>query len=191
MCDGNNIQFGIENLGEKEIRGKRVLEVGSCDVNGSLRHEAVKHGPSEYVGVDIIAGPGVDIVCSSDDILTRFGKESFDVVISTCALEHIALAKFAISNIKNVCKPGGLVLIIVPSVWPEHNFPFDYWRYSKAEVEYMFSDFDILKIEEKPTFHGPKIGDLVYLLARKPLEFKEKDISELKLYHVPSKGFAK
>jgi hypothetical protein len=39
---------------------KRVLDIGAMDVNGSLR----RHAPSfiAYVGMDIEAGPGVDVV---------------------------------------------------------------------------------------------------------------------------------
>jgi len=190
MCDGNCLTFGIQNLSKEEIQGKRILEVGSYNVNGSLRDGVMVHNPAEYVGVDIEAGPGVDIVCSSDSVLARFGKESFDVVISTCTLEHVVNVKPSISDMKNVCKVGGIILLIVPSVWPEHNHPIDYWRFSKEDISEIFSDFETLILEEKPTFHGPKVGDLVYAKMRKPEGFTEKDISKYKIYHLPSKGRA-
>ena len=186
VCDSNCVRFGSENLNREEIEGKRVLEVGSYDVNGSLRSGVMKHNPSEYVGVDIERGPGVDVVCGSDAIVKLFGKESFDVVISTCVLEHVVSCKPSISAMKNVCKTGGIIILIVPSVWPLHNHPVDCWRFSKKDIAAIFEDFDILILDEKPTFHGAKIGDLVYLKARKPEGFIEKDITDCKIYHIQS-----
>lgn len=40
----------------------RVLEIGSRDVNGSIRSIFMDHGTEYYVGVDIEDGPGVDLV---------------------------------------------------------------------------------------------------------------------------------
>lgn len=187
MCDNNCIQFGLDNLGKEDIEGKRVLEIGSYNVNGSLRAGVMTHKPEEYIGVDIETGPGVDFVCSSDGVLKQFGKESFDVVISTCVLEHVVNCKPSISEMKNVCKVGGIIILIVPSVWPLHNHPSDCWRFSLGDIKTIFEDFEILILEEKPTFHGAKIGDLVYLKARKPEGFKEKDITNFKIYHIQSR----
>lgn len=192
MCDRNRLDFGIKNLGDADIKGKRVLEVGSCDVNGSLRAGVIEHGPSEYIGIDIAFGPGVDAVCSSDDILKKFGEESFDVVLSTCALEHIANWKLAISNMKRACRHGGIILLIVPSEWPWHNYPYDFWRYSHEDIKVIFSDFEILVIEEAQSFHGPaRIGNLVYVKMRKPAidTYAERDISSYKLFNITTKGW--
>ena len=47
------IEFFIENVREEEIRAKRVLEVGSRYVNGSVRPFIQRLHPKEYVGVDV------------------------------------------------------------------------------------------------------------------------------------------
>lgn len=190
MCDGNCIAFGVESLTKEEVEGKRILDVGSCNVNGGLRPSIISLNPSEYMGVDIVEGPGVDMVCSSDDILDKFGENSFDVVISTCVLEHVENWKLAISNMKKVCKPNGILLIIVPSVWPWHNHPHDYWRYSKKEMEKIFSDFDVKVLKEEESYHGPhKIGNLVYMKAVKPVDFHELNLEYIDVYSLLKKGY--
>jgi hypothetical protein len=65
MCTQSCIDFGIRNVCRADIEGKRVLELGSYIVNGSLRDIILKFGPKEYIGVDIVPGPGVDVVCGA------------------------------------------------------------------------------------------------------------------------------
>jgi len=89
MCHVSCVIFGASNLSKEEIQGKRVIELGSYDVNGSLRTYVKSLNPSEYIGVDIKKGPGVDIVCDAENIVDKFGNEAFDVVISTELLEHV------------------------------------------------------------------------------------------------------
>lgn len=61
---------------------KRVLEVGSLNVNGTARDFFTD---CTYVGIDVAEGPGVDIVCAGQDFRS---PEPFDVVISGEMLEH-------------------------------------------------------------------------------------------------------
>src|SRR4026209_2299794 len=60
MCHSSCITFGKTNLTKDDIEGKRVLEVGSFNVNGSLRTIVETLRPQQYVGVDFQEGPGVD-----------------------------------------------------------------------------------------------------------------------------------
>jgi len=179
MCNAQCIIFGATILKKDEVEGKRVIEVGSSDVNGSLRPILESWNPAEYVGIDIEPGPGVDLICPADQLLEKFGQDSFDVVLSTCVLEHIKDWRGAISNMKKVCKPNGILLVIVPSDWPFHAFPHDYWRFAKEDIENIFSDSEILvltKDKEKPS--------LVYTKVRKPENFSERDLSGYQLYSI-------
>jgi hypothetical protein len=62
---------------------QRVLEVGSRNVNGSVRG---MFRSSSYLGIDIIPGPGVDLVKREQDY--RLINSEFDCVVCTEALEH-------------------------------------------------------------------------------------------------------
>ena len=107
MCHASCITFGAVNLYPEEVKGKRIIEVGSQDVNGSLRPIIESWKPAEYIGVDLVEGSGVDVICDAEEIVERFGRESFDVVISTEVLEHVRDWRKVLSNIKNICRPGG------------------------------------------------------------------------------------
>ncbi len=168
--------FGASHLTPNEVKGKRVIEVGSYDMNGSMRPVVSVWKPAEYVGVDIVPGPGVDVVCNADDTVKHFGKERFDVVISTEAIEHVRNWKTVISNLKNLCAPEGVIL--VTTCMPGHYYhphPGDFWRYTPEDFREIFSDCEIEAVESDPRTLG------VYIRAKKPTHFKEKDLSQFKL----------
>jgi SAM-dependent methyltransferase len=98
-------------LSNQDVAGKRVLEIGSFDVNGTTRKCIEFWQPAEYVGVDIQEGPGVDLVCDAEKLMDIFSEESFDVVFSTELLEHVLNPKTVISNMKRLCKRNGAILL--------------------------------------------------------------------------------
>ncbi|MBI3813157.1 MAG: hypothetical protein HY279_01640 [Nitrospinae bacterium] len=69
MCDKDCIDFGKKYLKEEDIRGKEVIEVGSIDINGSLRYAIEIFKPAKYIGVDIQKGHGVDQICDAQELI--------------------------------------------------------------------------------------------------------------------------
>ena len=159
MCQISVYDFVVDSLAAGlavELRGKRILEVGSRSVNGGVRPViTLACQPSEYLGIDIIEGKGVDRVLPCDRLLTTFGEGSFDAVVATEVLEHVDDWKTALRNMKGVLKPGGLALVTVPSKgFPFHAWPYDFWRYQIEDVQQAFSDFDVLHLRKNPESPG-------------------------------------
>ena len=104
----------------------RVLDVGAQDINGSLR--LVAPPGTQYVGVDMVAGKGVDVVLT-DPYRYPFEAESFDVVVSTSCFEHDPLFWLSFLEIGRVLKPGGCLYLNAPSNGPYHPHSSDNWRF--------------------------------------------------------------
>src|SRR5438094_10543126 len=182
VCNAACILFGFRSISASEVAGKRVLEIGSADRNGSLRPIIESYHPREYVGIDVEPGPGVDRVVEAGQLAHVFGEESFDLVLATETLEHIRDWRGVVSNVKRVCKRGGVVLLTTRSIgFPYHAYPYDFWRYDPGDVRPIFSDMVIVSLEK-----DSEITPGVFAKIRKPLDFRENDLSNHELYSMVS-----
>lgn len=170
MCTHACLEFVRANLRAEEVQGRAVIEVGALDVNGSVRPLVSALGPASYLGVDLHAGPGVDQICDAMELVARFGRQSFDLLISTELLEHVRDWRTVISQFKQVLKPQGCLLITTRSRgFPYHAYPYDYWRYEPADIRALFADFDCEVIEADSLSPG------VFCKAWKPKTWIEND----------------
>jgi SAM-dependent methyltransferase len=104
----------------------QVLDVGSYNVNGCYRELFLDH---DYTGLDIMAGPNVDIIVANPYAWNELGHATFDVVISGQCLEHVEFPWLTMQEIKRCLRPGGICCIIVPSNGYEHRHPIDCYRF--------------------------------------------------------------
>jgi SAM-dependent methyltransferase len=83
----------------------KVLEVGSLDINGSMRSF---FSECDYLGIDVGEGQGVDLVVQGQEY--NAPDESYDVCASGECFEHNPYWAETFSNMVRMCKSGGLVL---------------------------------------------------------------------------------
>ena len=83
----------------------KVLEVGSLDINGSMRSF---FSECDYLGIDVGEGQGVDLVVQGQEYDAP--DESYDVCASGECFEHNPYWAETFSNMVRMCKSGGLVL---------------------------------------------------------------------------------
>jgi SAM-dependent methyltransferase len=102
------------------------LEIGSYLSSFNIRSLAPTE--SNYVGVDLGTGPGVDIVLT-DPYKLPFEDNTFDYVISSSCFEHSEFFWVLFLEIMRVLKPTGLFYLNAPSNGDFHRFPVDCWRF--------------------------------------------------------------
>lgn len=88
---------------------QRVLEVGSMNVNGTVR---VFFDNCEYFGIDLGPGPGVDAVIDGAEYIK---PNHYSVVISTESFEHNPKWRETFANMYGSCCPTGLVIFTCAS----------------------------------------------------------------------------
>jgi len=96
---------------------------------GSRPYDDLMSGVADtQVSVDIGTNPMADCRVSTSGHLP-FADESMDLVTSFQVLEHVANPARYLAECARVCKPGGRLVISVPSVWPYHPHPEDFRRW--------------------------------------------------------------
>jgi SAM-dependent methyltransferase len=112
------------------------------------------------VGLDIRAGAGVRIIGDAQALGVR--DAAFDVVLCTEVLEHLREPQQAIDEMFRVLKPGGRLLLTTRFLFPIHDAPDDYFRYTKYGLRYLLRRFDVLELQEETD----AVGTLAVLLQR-------------------------
>jgi len=87
------------------FKNKKVLDVGSLDVNGTNKRYFEN---CEYIGLDVAPGKNVDIVTPGH--LYDAPDESYDTIISTECFEHDMYVDKTLKNIVRLLKSGGMFL---------------------------------------------------------------------------------
>ena len=166
---------------EDNIENKKILDVGSYDVNGTMKPIFQK---GKYVGLDMEEGPNVDIVGVSHKI--PFEKDEFDIVISSSCFEHDDMFWISFQEMCRVLKPGGYMYVQAPSNGPYHGWPGDNWRFYidswKALEKWgkkLGYDIELIDhyIDETTPAH-PSEGerfwnDSIGIYGKKPIEYKK------------------
>jgi hypothetical protein len=111
---------------QSDLGNLKVIDFGAYDVNGTLKPI---FKDCNYIGIDMSAGPNVDIVCNGQ--ATPFESNSVDVVTSSSNFEHDDCFWVTFLEMCRIVKPGGLIYINAPSGGPYHGFPGDCWRFYK------------------------------------------------------------
>jgi SAM-dependent methyltransferase len=101
------------------------------------------------VTLDAAAAPGVDVIGFADRL--PFASESFDTVLATEVLEHVENAERAAAELFRVLRPGGHALISVPYLYPTHEAPYDFRRFTHFGLADLLRrhHFDVLSLSAK------------------------------------------
>ncbi len=125
----NMSRFVSKHLQDKQSEPLDILDIGSQDVGRGSYKPLFENKGWNYVGLDITEGDNVSVVVKDIYNWKELKTQSFNVVISGQALEHVEYVWVTMFEIARVLKKGGLCCIVVPSSGPEHRFPLDCYRF--------------------------------------------------------------
>lgn len=154
-----------------------VLDVGSYDVNGNYR--GLFQDPRfRYVGLDMESGPNVDIVAERPYSWTMIADESYEVVISGQAFEHIEFFWLTLDEMVRALRRGGLLCIIAPYTINRHRYPTDCYRFDTDAMVALAKYENLTPLHASADlappgasgWHMPSSTDAM-LIARKPLDW--------------------
>lgn len=124
--------------------GDRVLDYGCAD----LPYRHFFPPSAELVGADLPGNPHATLELDAAGAVPA-PDESFDAVLSTQVLEHVADPGLHLAECLRVLRPGGRLLLSTHGMMVYHPDPVDYWRWTCAGLERAVRDagFELRRLE--------------------------------------------
>jgi SAM-dependent methyltransferase len=110
-----------------------ILELGArrVGVDQGLREMLGISGQEHtYIGADLYAAPGVDVVGDFHQLSRLMKRRSVDFVVSKSVFEHLAIPWKVILEINAILREGGYLFINTEQTFPLHELPWDFFRFS-------------------------------------------------------------
>lgn len=82
-----------------------------------------------------------------------FQDNEFKAILCTEVLEHLYDPKKAIEEMKRILKPGGKLILTTRFMFPIHDAPIDYFRYTEFGLKELFKDWEIENFQ-------PEVGSI-------------------------------
>lgn len=115
----------------------KLLDIGGRDRSQILPEYLF--GNADVSVIDILDGPGVDVVGDAHELSRHYELDSFDFVHSASVFEHLIMPWKVVLEINRILKPGGLVFISTHQTIGLHDAPWDYWRFSESCWDGLFN----------------------------------------------------
>jgi SAM-dependent methyltransferase len=131
-----------------ETSGKRILEIGTGPPSRDSEHVSARplfESKNEFIQSDVVSDFGHRVV----DVTTMEFENEFDLVLCVYVLEHVYDVRAAAERIHAALVPGGRVLIVVPTLYPYHDEPTDYWRFTEHALRELLRPFRAVRIKHR------------------------------------------
>lgn len=151
-------RFITDNLAALEPSAQ-VLNVGAGGRTARVIAEVQARRSFAVTSVDIDARRGPDVVA---DIITYAPGIAYDTVVMIEVLEHVLEPRLALDNVHRLLKPGGRLVLSTPFLFPMHDRPMDFFRFTRYGLECLLSQFGTIEIRARDAW----AETLCVLLAR-------------------------
>lgn len=113
---------------------------GPC-LQVAVKDEVGKKFGDNWISVDKYVHTSV--IDRHDDIEDlQFPDNHFNAVVCWSVLEHVPAPERAIAEMRRVLKPGGLIWVQLPFLFPYHADPHDFWRVTPAGLRLWMQEFE-------------------------------------------------
>ncbi len=138
-----------EALSRIELSGK-VLDLGG-DRRSTYR--GYLKGSAEFTIVNLSQESAPDLMHNLEQPLPLVA-ETFDGVLLINVLEHIFNYRQLLAESARVLKPDGMVVVVVPFLFPVHPSPKDFWRFTDEALKNMLAEAGFKDIKVEPLGSG-------------------------------------
>jgi SAM-dependent methyltransferase len=95
---------------------------------------------SRYIGLDLLGTKYGNPDVAWDGVTIPMANATVDAVLLTEVLEHCACPGDLLGEVHRILRPGGVVFLTVPFIWPLHDVPQDQYRLTPFAVARLLED---------------------------------------------------
>lgn len=123
-----------------------VLDAGSGEGLYRSLFTNTRYESTDFCQVDKTYG-NVTFVSNLDHIPVK--REQYDAVILTQVIEHLPCPTVVLEEIYRILKPEGRLWLSGPLFYPEHEIPYDFYRYTRYGLRYIVEQagFEIIELQ--------------------------------------------
>ncbi|MCD4654464.1 class I SAM-dependent methyltransferase [bacterium] len=134
--ENSSIRYHVMQAASEAQSNELVLDAGAgqCRYRSCFDH-------TKYIGVDFGRGEGewdysvLDTLAHLEQL--PFADATFDRIIFTQVLEHVAEPEIILQELYRVLKFDGRMLLTAPLGFGEHQEPYDYFRYTRYGLRHL------------------------------------------------------
>ncbi len=160
----DNVKAFVRDVAELFEIQEPIYEFGSLQVAGQEGYADLRpiFPGKQYIGCDARMGVGVDRI---EDLMgLSLGDETAGTVLILDTLEHVENCHRAMDEVYRVLKPEGTIAISSVMLFPIHEYPSDYWRFTPEAFRLLLRRFPTVLV----SYEGePEIPHTVFALASK------------------------
>ncbi len=124
----------VESVAKSLPKGASILDAGAGE---GVYKKLFSH--CNYKAIDLAVGESrwnyanLDYVAPLHEMPIK--DDSFDAVLCTQVLEHLEWPQESVKEMYRVLRPSGKLYMTVPMAHPEHQTPYDFFRYTSYGLE--------------------------------------------------------
>lgn len=160
----------VQEFSARLPNGTKILDAGAGNAPYAELFANCDYVTADWGNSPHAQAAGSDIVASLDAL--PLPDASFDAALCTEVLEHVRHPETVVAELARVLVPGGQLCVTVPFVWPLHEEPFDFFRYTPFALRDMLEAHGFRNVTVEPTSGYlstlAQIADMSWWLYRRP-----------------------
>lgn len=148
------VTLARQSINSLQPRAVALVKGDVVEIGGFNNYFKERYG-GRWLNLDRLPAEGiVDIVGDAERLSDLIPAGTLGGVFCVSVIEHTKDPAKLIDEIHHALRPGGIAFISSPWLFESHMEPQDYLRFSKHQLEILFSRFEVVSIDYTNSYFG-------------------------------------
>jgi SAM-dependent methyltransferase len=172
----------VQHASNQLHQGMNILDVGAGDCPYKSLFSHVEYKSTDFAQTtEHHAYQEIDYICPADAL--PVSEKSFDAILCTEVLEHVSHPQKVLTEFHRVLKQGGQLFVTTPFLFPLHEEPYDFYRYTPYALKQLLQEtgFEVVFL----TSRGGWVATVASTLGRDILRPSRENVLAYGLFFLP------